>query len=83
MTATTYFTAMGVEQNESGFFVAVDAIQVLSANDAIEAAQRLAHTHMGAVAFSRQGDLESGEFADAVELAKFGELPDDLSSIFA
>jgi hypothetical protein len=32
----------------------------------------------GAVAFSRQGSLELGEFEDAVVLKTFGEVSDDL-----
>jgi hypothetical protein len=31
----------------------------------------------GAVAFSRQGSPEVGEFEDAVILRNFGEVPDD------
>jgi len=83
MTFTTFFTAMGVKKNAGGFFVAVDAVQLLSAADAIAAAERLAGRHMGAVAFSRQGDPDTGDFEVAIELAKFGALPEDLSSIFA
>jgi hypothetical protein len=34
--------------------------------------------NVGAVAFSRQGSLELGEFEDAVVLKTFGDVPDDL-----
>jgi hypothetical protein len=34
--------------------------------------------HAGAVAFSREGSPELGEFDDAVILKTFGEVPDDL-----
>ncbi|WP_375782185.1 hypothetical protein [Nitrobacter winogradskyi] len=37
--------------------------------------------NVGAVAFSRTGDPGSGEFADAVVLRSFGEVPDDLSDL--
>lgn len=37
--------------------------------------------HIGAVAFSRTGDPGSGEFADAVLLKAFGDVPSDLSSL--
>jgi hypothetical protein len=37
--------------------------------------------HVGAVAFSRTGDPGSGEFADAVLLKAFGEVPSDLSTL--
>jgi hypothetical protein len=35
----------------------------------------------GAVAFSRRGDPDVGEFEDAVILKAFGEVPDDLLGI--
>jgi hypothetical protein len=35
----------------------------------------------GAVAFSRTGDPGSGEFADAVLLKAFGNVPSELSSL--
>jgi hypothetical protein len=33
--------------------------------------------HAGAIAFSRHGDPNHGEFEDAVILKTFGEVPDD------
>jgi hypothetical protein len=36
---------------------------------------------VGAIAFSRSGDLSSGTFEDAQLLKKFGEAPDDLSAL--
>jgi len=35
----------------------------------------------GAVAFSRTGDLATGDFGDAKVLKKFGRVPDDLSAL--
>jgi hypothetical protein len=35
----------------------------------------------GAVAFSRTGDPALGEFEPAILLARFGEVPDDLSAL--
>jgi hypothetical protein len=37
--------------------------------------------HAGALAFSRTGDPSSGDFSDARLIRKFGEVPDDLSSL--
>jgi hypothetical protein len=37
--------------------------------------------NIGAVAFSRAGDSGGGEFADAVVLKAFGDVPDDLSEL--
>ena len=51
-----------------------------------DAAIRRAHAmsrdpvNVGAVAFSRRGDAELGEFEDAVVLKTFGQVPDDLTA---
>ena len=37
--------------------------------------------YAGAVAFKRAGDLNVGEFSDAVVLKKFGDVPEDLSAL--
>jgi hypothetical protein len=37
--------------------------------------------HVGAVAFSRTGDPATGDFSDAKVIRKFGEVPDDLSTL--
>jgi hypothetical protein len=37
--------------------------------------------HVGAVAFSRTGDPATGEFGGARVIKKFGEVPDDLSTL--
>jgi len=36
---------------------------------------------VGAVAFSRTGDPSLGEFADAILLRAFGDVPSDLSGL--
>ena len=36
---------------------------------------------VGAVAFSRTGDPATGDFTDAKLIKKFGEVPDDLSTL--
>jgi hypothetical protein len=37
--------------------------------------------HIGAVAFSRTGDPATGNFSDAKVIRKFGNVPDDLSTL--
>jgi hypothetical protein len=37
--------------------------------------------HVGAVAFSRNGDPATGDFSDAKVIGRFGEVPDDLSTL--
>ena len=60
-----------------------EAIECTSANAGIRSAERMARTegHIGAMAFSRTGDPGSGEFADAVLLKAFGEVPSNLSAL--
>lgn len=60
-----------------------EAVECTSANATIRSAERMARTdgHIGAVAFSRTGDPASGEFADAVLLKTFGDVPSDLSAL--
>jgi hypothetical protein len=36
---------------------------------------------VGAVAFSRTGDPATGNFGDAIVIKKFGDVPDDLSTL--
>jgi hypothetical protein len=59
------------------------AVESTSANAAIRTAERMTRSdgHIGAVAFSRTGDPAGGEFADAVFLKAFGEVPSDLSAL--
>jgi hypothetical protein len=56
-----------------------EAQEVMSPVVAERRAPALALEHAGAVAFSRTGDPATGEFQDAVILARFGEV--DLDSL--
>jgi hypothetical protein len=38
-------------------------------------------TQAGAVAFSRTGDPDTGDLSEAVILARYGDVPDDLSGL--
>jgi hypothetical protein len=56
-----------------------EAVECPHAAAAIRRAEALAasETNAGAVAFSRQGTPDLGEFEDAVILKAFGDVPDD------
>jgi hypothetical protein len=69
---------MAFEKTEEGDLVALDPMESQSSAQAISRARSLAATKAGAVAFSRTGDPDIGEFADAVVLFKTGEVPDEL-----
>ena len=76
MSNITYYVAMGFERDETGELVAMDPIESPSAHAAVARARTLATTKAGAVAFSRTGDPNIGEFAEAVVLFTAGEVPD-------
>lgn len=72
----TYYVAMGFELVD-GELIAMDPAECQSSTQAISRARLLAASKAGAVAFSRTGDPELGEFADAVVLWQGGEVPAD------
>jgi hypothetical protein len=74
----TYYVAMGFERTEDGELVAIDPMESQSSTQAVSRARSLAVTKAGAIAFSRTGDPELGEFADAVILFTAGEVPSEL-----
>jgi hypothetical protein len=80
MADVTYYVALPFCIGEDGPEPR-EAVEWTSANAAIRSAERMerAERNIGAVAFSRTGDPGSGEFADAVLLKAFGEVPGDLS----
>ena len=80
MAAVTYFVALPFFRGEDGDLVPGEAQDKQTASAAVRAAETMARTAAGAVAFSRTGDPATGEFADAVVIRQFGEVPslDDL-----
>ena len=78
MASVTYYVAMAFEKTEEGDLVALDPVESQSSTQAISRARALATVKAGAVAFSRTGDPDIGEFADAVVLFKVGDVPDEL-----
>ena len=59
---------MGFERDEAGDIVALEPMESQSSSAAVARARSLAATKAGAIAFSRTGDPNIGEFADAVVL---------------
>jgi hypothetical protein len=82
MTGITYFVALPFDVAD-GSVVVGEPIECLSPAAAIERARGLWKIlgHTGAVAFSRTGDPATGDFSDATVLRKFGDVPDDLSTL--
>jgi hypothetical protein len=78
MACITYHVALTFIRGEEGDLVVGDAVEASSAAAAIGRACSIASTKAGAVAFSRTGDPDLGEYGDAVILARFGETPPDI-----
>ncbi|WP_342711534.1 hypothetical protein AAFG13_06740 [Bradyrhizobium sp. B124] len=76
MSTATYYVAQPFELTKAGHLVAGTPQQAQTASAAIRRAENLARKG-GAVAFSRTGDLSTGDFEDAVVLKTFGQIPDD------
>jgi hypothetical protein len=73
-----YFVALPFVRVEGGLAPG-EAVECPHAAAAVRRAEALAarETNAGAVAFSRQGNPDLGEFDDAVILRAFGDVPDD------
>lgn len=78
MADITYFVALPFVAADDGIAPG-EAVECPSARAAILRAEYLARREgiIGSIAFSRSGDLSSGEFEDAQVLKKFGDAPDD------
>ena len=83
MSNVTYYVATGFERDEAGEVVAIDPMEASTSSAAVARARSLAVTKTGAIAFSRTGDPELGDFADAVILFSHGEVPNDVTSYVA
>jgi hypothetical protein len=75
----TYYVVIPFNHNAQGDLEPGLAREAINAVLAQRLARALAAEHVGAIAFSRAGDSETGEFEDPVVLATFGEV--DLSAL--
>jgi hypothetical protein len=76
----TYHVVVTFDRDDKGDLKAGEAREAPSPFAAERAARRLSFEHAGAVAFSRTGEPATGEFADAVVVAQFGEVDLDALS---
>ena len=79
MPEITYFAVLPFSRTEDGDFLAEAAIEMRSAEQARATASRMAGVERGAIAFSKTGDPQLGEWQDAVILGRYGDVPDDLA----
>ena len=75
----TYHVVVAFDRDAEGDLKPGEAKEVMSSIVAERRARALALEHAGALAFSRTGNPATGEFQDAVILARFGEV--DLDSL--
>lgn len=78
MARITYFVALPFTEDEDGHLVPGEPAEAQSASSATSRARSLAERGAGALAFSRTGDPNIGEFDPAVILARFGRTPEEL-----
>jgi hypothetical protein len=74
----TYFAVLPFTRTQDGDFLAEAAIEARSADQARAIASRMGGTERGAVAFSKTGDPQFGEWEDAIILGRYGDVPDDI-----
>jgi hypothetical protein len=70
----TYHVVVPFGRDADGNLVPLEPAEAPNAETAKRRAQRAAETSAGAVAFSRTGDPNTGEFSDPVLLATYGEV---------
>ena len=82
MAEVTYFVALPFIAGDDGV-AAREPTECFNPTAVVMRAEALPRKpgHIGAVAFSRTGDPATGDFGDAKIIKKFGEVPDDLSTL--
>ena len=81
MGSVTYWAVLPFVRDEDGNLCSDEAVECQSPAAAGARARALAAQKAGAVAFSRTGDPEIGEWADAVVLSRAGDTPADLEIV--
>lgn len=75
MARVTYFVAVAFGRNENGDIEAIgEGVQTQSSEAARRTASRFQAQHGGGIAFSRTGDPNTGDFDEAIVLARYGDV---------
>jgi hypothetical protein len=79
---TYYYVALLFIPADDGI-AAGGPTECFNPNAAVMRAEALSRKegHIGAVTFSRTGDVATGDFSDAKVIKKFGDMPNDLSGL--
>lgn len=75
MASTTYFAVQPFESTRSGRSKVLQPIVANNAQDAVRKAERIANEKGGAIAFSRTGDDDIGDFDEPQILGRYGDVP--------
>ena len=75
MAQQTYYAVQPFENADRGRSKVLQPIVVSNSGEALRRAERLAKERGGAIAFSRTGDAEWGDFDEPVILGRFGDVP--------
>ena len=78
----TYFVVLPFLQGEEGI-VPGQAQEVPNAHSALRLAEVMSRKpeNVGALAFKRTGDPNTGNFGEAIILKRFGEVPENLDEL--
>ena len=77
----TYHVGVTFDRDAEGDLKANEPQEAVSPAAAERAARQLSHQRAGAAAFSRTGEPATGDFEDAVILARFGDVDLDALSV--
>lgn len=78
MSAVTYYVALPFLRTEEGTLVPGEAIEAQNEQQAKSRARAMSVSVAGAIAFSRKGDADLGDFEPAEILARYGDTPDEV-----
>lgn len=76
MASVTYWVVQPFERSRKGEVIVLRPVEAQNASHAQRIAQRYA-AKGGAIAFSRSGDPDIGEFAEAEIICTVGDVPED------
>lgn len=76
--STTYYVVLSFVEGEDGDLIAEEPREAQSKGQAEATARALKSQKAGVIAFSRTGNPDVGEFQPALEIVRFGRVPDDL-----
>lgn len=75
MASQTYYAVQPFERAGRGRLSPQQPIVASSSAEAVRKAERIAREKGGAIAFSRTGDDDIGDFDEPVILGRFGDVP--------